>query len=90
MTSPLSAQQSVQRSQILNLLSDGRISVTQAERLLAAANARPLLWEWLPTLAVLAALALQHMAALHLALQWMALRAAELATSDYLHITINH
>jgi hypothetical protein len=80
-------------SQILALLSDGRISLTEAERLLArtvvAASLSRTLRAWTPSAALAAVLVIQNLGALRSSFEFLTLRAVEFAQLNSFHTLIN-
>jgi len=78
-----------EHSQILNLLSAGRIDAAEAERLLAltglATSLGQRLLAWAPVLIMAAILLLQHSAEVSATLQFLTVRAAEAARLEHFH-----
>jgi hypothetical protein len=78
-----------EHSQILNLLSAGRIDAAEAERLLTltglTSSFSQRLLAWAPVLILAAILLLQHSADVSTALQFLTVRAAEAARLEHFH-----
>jgi hypothetical protein len=83
-----------EHSQIIDLLSAGRIDAQEAERLLAltglatgfASSLSQRLLSWLPVAGSAAVLIWQNRGAIGAAIQFLALRAAELSMLDHFHL----
>jgi hypothetical protein len=79
-----------EHAQIIDLLSAGRIDAQEAERLLAltglVTSLSHRLLSWLPVACTAAVLIVQNRAAIGAAIQFLALRAAELSMLDHFHI----